>query len=96
MLPWLASFLAQNGDVDGALRLLTFQTTRVGGAMMTALFIALLIGRPIIGWLRASQKQGQPIREDGPAGAFVDQKRHANHGRRNDFVVSSAQHPALG
>ena len=74
MLPWLASFLAQNGDVDGALRLLTFQTTRVGGAMMTALFIALLIGRPIIGWLRASQKQGQPIREDGPAGHLLTKK----------------------
>ena len=74
MLPWLATLFATNGDVDGGLRLLTFQTTRVGGALMTALFIALIIGRPIIDWLRSSQKTGQPIREDGPAGHLLTKK----------------------
>ena len=74
MLPFLASLFAENGDVDGLLRLLTFQTTRVGAALMTALVIGLVVGKPIINWLRVKQKKGQPIREDGPEGHLLTKK----------------------
>lgn len=37
---------------------------------MTALIISFLIGPGIIKWLKKKQKEGQPIREDGPEGHF--------------------------
>lgn len=41
-------------------------TFRTGGAIMTSLLIAFLIGPGIIKWLKRAQGQGQPIRDDGP------------------------------
>ena len=35
-------------------------------AFVCALFLSLLFGKPLIGYLRHWQKYGQPIREDGP------------------------------
>lgn len=37
---------------------------------MTALIISFLIGPGVIRWLKKKQKEGQPIREDGPEGHF--------------------------
>lgn len=38
---------------------------------MTALIISFMIGPRMISWLRAKQRQGQPIREEGPETHFV-------------------------
>lgn len=38
--------------------------------MMTALIISFVIGPAIIKWLKKKQKEGQPIRKDGPEGHF--------------------------
>ncbi|MCB1720425.1 MAG: phospho-N-acetylmuramoyl-pentapeptide-transferase [Rhodospirillales bacterium] len=46
--------------------LFQYLTFRTGGAIMTALLICFLIAPRMIGWLKAKQKEGQPIREDGP------------------------------
>ncbi len=39
---------------------------RAGAALFTALFLSLLLGNPVIAWLRRHQHHGQPIRNDGP------------------------------
>ena len=41
-------------------------TFRTGGAIMTSLIIAFIIGKPLINWLKSKQGGGQPIRSDGP------------------------------
>ncbi|MEJ2409644.1 MAG: phospho-N-acetylmuramoyl-pentapeptide-transferase [Novosphingobium sp.] len=51
---------------EGLLNLLRYQSFRSGAALMTALFIGLLIGPQFISMLRVRQGKGQPIREDGP------------------------------
>jgi len=62
MLYWLAEQL----NFPGVLNLFRYLTFRAGAAIVTALFIGLLIGPRFIGWLRLRQGKGQPIREDGP------------------------------
>lgn len=54
--------------------LFRYITFRTFGALLTALLISFLWGRPFIGWLRSRQKQGQPIREDGPASHLITKK----------------------
>ncbi|NCC21142.1 MAG: phospho-N-acetylmuramoyl-pentapeptide-transferase [Alphaproteobacteria bacterium] len=46
--------------------LFNYQTFRTGGAILTALVICFLIGPRFIRWLKRKQKNGQPIRTDGP------------------------------
>ena len=53
------------GDVP-ALNVFRYITFRTGGATVTALLITFLFGPRIIALLRARQRRGQPIREDGP------------------------------
>ena len=48
-------------------RYLTFRTV---GAVMTALLISFLIAPSMIRWLKKKQKEGQPIRKDGPESHF--------------------------
>ena len=67
MLYYLSEF-STGGDLFNLFRYITF---RAGGALMTALVFGFLFGRPIIEWLRRTQKKGQPIREDGPVGHIV-------------------------
>ncbi len=50
-------------------RYLTFRT---GGAVMTALFIAFILGPGLISWMRRVQGKGQPIREDGPQRHIIE------------------------
>ena len=59
-------FLADLLNFEGLLNLVRYQTFRAGAAMMTALFIGLMIGPKFIAMLRVRQGKGQPIREDGP------------------------------
>ncbi|MEL7151656.1 MAG: phospho-N-acetylmuramoyl-pentapeptide-transferase [Pseudomonadota bacterium] len=62
MLYWLTAF-SDGGDIFNLFRYITF---RAGGAFFTALVFGFIFGRPLINLLRAKQKHGQPIREDGP------------------------------
>jgi phospho-N-acetylmuramoyl-pentapeptide-transferase len=48
------------------IHLFTYLTFRTGAAIMTALAIALLAGKPLIRKLKKMQGEGQPIRSDGP------------------------------
>ena len=64
MLYWLTVF-SDGGDFFNLFRYITF---RAGGAFFTALVFGFLFGRPLINLLRAKQKHGQPIRDDGPEG----------------------------
>ncbi|NQZ14755.1 MAG: phospho-N-acetylmuramoyl-pentapeptide-transferase [Alphaproteobacteria bacterium] len=59
--------LAEDYALFNVFRYLTFRT---GGAVMTALIICFLIGPGMIRWLKKKQKEGQPIRDDGPEGHF--------------------------
>lgn len=45
-------------------------TFRTGGAVVTALTICFLIAPSMIRWLKAKQKDGQPIRKNGPETHF--------------------------
>ena len=58
-------------DDFGAARLFSFITFRTGRAIMTSLAISLLFGGRIIYWLKARQREGQPIRDDGPESHIV-------------------------
>ena len=63
MLFWLSE-LSDGGGVFNLFRYITF---RAGAAFVTALVFGFIFGRPLINMLRRRQKNGQPIRDDGPA-----------------------------
>ena len=46
--------------------LFRYITFRSGAACMTALVVSFILGPALIRWLRLKQRQGQPIRADGP------------------------------
>lgn len=46
--------------------LFKYLTFRTGGAMITAMIVSFAIGPYVIRWLKSRQKDGQPIRTDGP------------------------------
>jgi phospho-N-acetylmuramoyl-pentapeptide-transferase len=50
--------------------LFRYLTFRTGGAIMTTLLISFLIAPSMIRWLKKKQKEGQPIRKDGPESHF--------------------------
>jgi phospho-N-acetylmuramoyl-pentapeptide-transferase len=54
--------------------LFRYLTFRTGGAIVTALVVAFIIGAPMIDWLRRKQGKGQPIRADGPEGHLLTKK----------------------
>ncbi|WP_194744577.1 phospho-N-acetylmuramoyl-pentapeptide-transferase [Thermaurantiacus tibetensis] len=58
----------------GPLNVVRYLTFRAGASTLTALLLALLIGRPMIAWLRARQGKGQPIRADGPESHLLTKK----------------------
>ena len=58
----------------GPLNLFRYLTFRTGGAVMTALFISFLVGPAMIDWLRMKQREGQPIRDDGPENHLLTKK----------------------
>jgi phospho-N-acetylmuramoyl-pentapeptide-transferase len=58
--------LAQYLDFEGPLNLIRYLSFRSGAAIVTALFIGMLIGPRFILMLRTRQGKGQPIRTDGP------------------------------
>ncbi len=62
----LYNLLFPMADQIAVLNLFKYLTFRAGGAMMTALLVAFLLGPRLISLLRSRQSSGQPIREDGP------------------------------
>src|SRR5262245_9397024 len=63
MLYNLLAPLAEETTVFNLFRYITF---RSGGAVVTALIIAFIMGPRTIRWLKKKQREGQPIRTDGP------------------------------
>jgi phospho-N-acetylmuramoyl-pentapeptide-transferase len=68
MLHNLLTPLADEFILFNLFRYLTF---RSGAAVLTALLISFVIGPRLITWLKKKQREGQPIREDGPEGHLV-------------------------
>ena len=67
----LFNLLFPLADQISAFNLFRYLTFRTGGAILTALVISFVVGPSLIRWLRARQRGGQPIREDGPASHLV-------------------------
>lgn len=67
----LYEWLAPLGEEFQLFNLFNYLTFRTGGALMTAMLIAFIIGPKMINWLRTKQGKGQPIREDGPEGHII-------------------------
>jgi len=61
-------------DQYAFLRLFKYLTFRSGGAVLTALFVAFVMGPPLIRWLKIKQGKGQPIRSDGPKRHIVEKQ----------------------
>ena len=82
-----------NSATCNLFRYLTFRT---GGAVITALLISFAdrAGRDPLA--QAQQRQGQPIRTDGPETPPPDQEGHADHGRRADPARGHGLDPAVG
>jgi phospho-N-acetylmuramoyl-pentapeptide-transferase len=70
----LKLFLTPLADQFQPFNLFNYITFRTGGAVVTALLIAFIIGPPMINWLRQKQGKGQPIRTDGPEGHLLTKK----------------------
>lgn len=54
--------------------LFRYITFRAGAACLTALIVSFLLGPSLIRWLKSVQRQGQPIRPDGPERHLVEKK----------------------
>lgn len=67
MLYHLLYPLAEDFAIFNIFQYITFRT---GGAVMTALIIGFIIGPAMINWLKKKQKEGQPIRKNGPETHF--------------------------
>jgi phospho-N-acetylmuramoyl-pentapeptide-transferase len=68
------NFLYPLADLFTPFNLFRYLTFRSIAAFLTALVLSFLIGGSLIRWLRSKQKQGQPIREDGPATHVMSKK----------------------
>ncbi|MCR9256300.1 MAG: phospho-N-acetylmuramoyl-pentapeptide-transferase [Alphaproteobacteria bacterium] len=71
MLPWLLTPLADDYAIFNVVRYLTFRT---GASIVTAMLIAFVFGPSVIRWLKSKQREGQPIREDGPESHLLTKK----------------------
>jgi len=67
----LYNFLFPLADEYIVFNLFRYLTFRTGGALMTALVVAFVIGPWLIRSLRTRQGAGQPIRDDGPEAHFA-------------------------
>ena len=67
----LYEILTRYADDFQVFNLFNYITFRVGGALMTSMIIAFILGPRVINLLRSKQGKGQPIREDGPEGHII-------------------------
>jgi phospho-N-acetylmuramoyl-pentapeptide-transferase len=70
----LYHLLVPLSDVVDAFNVFRYLTFRSGGAVITALLISFWLGPRLIRWLRAKQREGQPIRADGPESHLLTKK----------------------
>src|SRR5215510_14493463 len=70
----LFNLLAPLSDELNPLNVFRYQTFRAGSAILFAFFLTLLIGPRIIAWLKRKQRDGQPIRSDGPESHLLTKK----------------------
>jgi phospho-N-acetylmuramoyl-pentapeptide-transferase len=70
----LYNILYPLADVFGPFNIFRYITFRSIGAFMTALVLSFIIGGALIRWLRSKQRQGQPIRDDGPERHLLTKK----------------------
>jgi len=70
----LYSLLVPLADHIGVLNVVRYITFRTGGAVMTALVVSFVLGPGLIRWLRKKQREGQPIRLDGPESHLLTKK----------------------
>ena len=70
----LYHLLVPLADVFPLFNVFRYLTFRTGGAIMTALVMAFVIGPALIAWLKVKQGKGQPIREDGPQRHLLEKK----------------------
>jgi len=70
----LYNLLFPLADEVGFFRLFQYLTFRSGVAVVTALLISFLLGPAVIAWLRRRQREGQPIRDDGPEQHLITKK----------------------
>ncbi len=63
--------LADEFQIFNLFRYLSF---RSGGAILTALLISFIIAPKMIAWLKKLQREGQPIRDDGPESHLLTKK----------------------
>ena len=70
----LYNLLYPLADKNPVFNLFKYLTFRTGGAVLTALIVAFVVGPGLIHWLRKWQKQGQPIRTDGPESHLLTKK----------------------
>ena len=71
MLYNLLTPLASHVHLFNLVRYLSF---RSGAACLTGLVVSFLLGPRLIRWLRSVQRQGQPIRTDGPERHLIEKK----------------------
>lgn len=71
MLNILFRPLAEHFILFNLFRYITF---RAGAACLTALVVSFVLGPRVIRWLKSVQRQGQPIRLDGPERHLVEKK----------------------
>src|SRR5215469_357606 len=70
----LYNLLAPYSGETIVFNLFRYLTFRTGGAVMTALLISFVLGPPTIRWLKKKQREGQPIRSDGPESHLLTKK----------------------
>ncbi len=66
--------LLHHADQFALFRLFKYLSFRSGGAVLTALLVAFVIGPALIRWLKQKQGKGQPIRSDGPQRHIVEKQ----------------------
>ncbi|MFQ5535137.1 MAG: phospho-N-acetylmuramoyl-pentapeptide-transferase [Sphingomonadales bacterium] len=67
-------FLVPFSDQVSLFNLFRYLTFRTGGAIITALIVCFVFGPRIINWLKSKQRNGQPIRDDGPERHLIEKQ----------------------
>ena len=70
----LHEYLYPFSDTFQIFNVFKYISFRTGGAILTALIISFILGPFLINFLRTFQKEGQPIRTDGPADHIIKKK----------------------
>ena len=66
---YFVNIFSDGGDIFNLFRYITF---RAVGAFFTALIFGFIFGQPLINFLKKKQKNGQPIRSDGPEHHLIE------------------------